>query len=63
MKIYVDEIPNSKWECPFAESYWASHMEETVYQCKLNKCQLCDLDTDGCSCLKVLDKSDEAEVI
>ena len=41
MKILVDELPDWRGNCPFAEEKWASY--EWTYTCKLNYGDACNL--------------------
>ena len=49
MKLLVDEMPNYKDDCLFAEQRWDG---EWITYCKLTNIR-CDLDEEECRCLKV----------
>lgn len=65
MKILVDELPCSKYECPFSKAYsmppWDERMNHRewfdLYDCDITK-GLCDLNCGACSGLKVLKTED-----
>ena len=61
MKIFVDEMPFCKQDCPFSEEIPMSRYDKKTkrhyrcidYECILTK-DFCDLDCDTCSGLRVL---------
>ena len=58
MRILVDEIPLTIYDCPFskeAERYERGrYCSSIVYECSVTK-ELCDLNCDTCSGLKVIE--------
>lgn len=51
MKLLVDEMPNYKDDCLFAEEQWGREEEAWVVYCKLMH-ERCDWNVEKCSCLR-----------
>ena len=51
MKLLVNEMPNYKDDCLFAEEKWGREEEFWVVYCKLMH-ERCDVNNEDCSCLK-----------
>ena len=66
MKIFVDEMPLTEYDCPFSKEWesrvWDSTMKYRhsvmMYECSVTK-ENCDLNCGACSGLKVLEKEKE----